>query len=220
MSLKRKLKNKVIIIVSLIIIFFVAVVRFVLYLVEPKSYPGSKYEQAVEFLRNEFSERISRENFDEVNTDLTYGKERPAFYPPNEKFRFISKIYFFSKPDTYYVNKTKGGKVQKVRVGYVKINYNGKEYRLIVNSYVENNYIIYFRDLTNGKTTFELGRFIRLNNDGGKYLGNPEDFEYEIDFNFAYFLNRYNIKNNSLPIYEDNKLDFAVEAGERFNIKE
>lgn len=220
MNLKRKLKSKTLIFVGAFIVVSIITTWVVLQSTNSKLDEKTRYIEAVEYYRNGFiqfqKQGIIGKN--SVNPDTI---SLPVFYPVNEEYRFKSKIYFFSEPDTVTFKKTKGGQFTTTMLGYVKINYKEKEYKLNVSPYNDSEYIIWFRDLTNGETTYSLGRYLMLNNDKVRGFEFKEDFEYDIDFNFAYFLTwRFGRENSSMPIFNYNKLDFAVEAGERFKIKE
>ncbi len=220
MNLKRKLKSKTLIFVGTFIVVSIITTWVVLQSTNSKLDEKTRYIEAVEFLRKNFilSQRQKMEKSKSVNVDTI---PLPVFYPPNQEYRFQSRVYLYSKPDTFTIKKTKGGNFKYIINGYVKFNYKGKEYKLNVSPYNDSEYIIWFRDLTNGETTYSLGRYLMLNNDKVRGFEFKEDFEYDIDFNFAYFLTwRFGRENSSMPIFNYNKLDFAVEAGERFKIKE
>ncbi len=169
-----------------------------------------KYVQAIEFFRhnrNTLLEKRISEN-DSTNALQIY------YYPPNPKFRFFSKLYYYKFPIEEWVTKSLGKKILLKKIGYFKINYNGKEYKLQAYSYNLFRFRIYFTDLTTGVTTSKLNRYLEFK------INDNKDYVYDIDFNFAYFTERIFINSESVPLVKDNKLDFAVEAGERFKIKE
>ncbi len=122
------------------------------------------------------------------------------YFPPNGEFKFQAELIPEEKYDS----------VAKLPVaGKIKFKYKNKTYFLT--AYYENDSTLFvpFKDLTNGKETYE----------GGRYLNIPikkNAKKITLDFNYAY--NPYCAYNPNyvctLPP-EENYLDFPVKAGEK-----
>ena len=136
------------------------------------------------------------------------------YYKPNPDFVFKSKLYEYEKKDTIIIYGTKGEKRNTVRYGYVKINYKGKDYHINVYEGTtrdgENYFSIWFTDMTTGKETYGVGRYIDFD------LNPDKNFVYTIDFNLAY--NPYCAYSPdyscAIPSKEDH-IDLAIKAGEK-----
>ena len=136
------------------------------------------------------------------------------YYKADPEFVFKSKLYEYEKKDTIIIYGTKGEKRSAVRYGYVKISYKGKDYHINVYEGTtrdgENYFSIWFTDMTTGKETYGVGRYIDFE------LNPDKNFVYTIDFNLAYNpYCAYSAKYScAIPTKEDH-LDLAVTAGEK-----
>lgn len=205
------MKSKKIFLVILIALTLIALLYWgINYFYNKPLSEEEKYIQAVEYFRKNkeimFAKRSGFE--DSLSSFKIY------YYPINPKFRFFSKLYLYDKPIDEWVSKSQGKKILLQKIGYFKINYNGKEYKL--ETYIFNlfRFRVFFTDLTTGVTTSKFNRFLEF------YYHEDKDFVYDVDFNFAYFSERVFYNSASIPLIKENKLDFAVEAGERFKIEE
>ena len=109
---------------------------------------------------------------------------------------------------------TKGEERKAVKVGYVKFNYDVKDYKLNVyeghTKSGETYNSIWFTDITTNKESYGVGRYLDF-----ELFNNPENI-YKIDFNLAYNpYCSYSAKYScAIPSKED-YLDLAVTAGEK-----
>lgn len=136
------------------------------------------------------------------------------YFDVDPDFVFKSKLFEYESKDTVIIFGTKGEERKTVRFGYVKLVYEGKEYK--INVYQgstrsgEVYYSIWFTDLTTNNESYGVGRYI----DFEKL--NDIDHIYEIDFNLAY--NPYCAYSPdyscAIPTKED-YLPVAIKAGEK-----
>jgi uncharacterized protein len=145
------------------------------------------------------------------------------YFPVDAGYRVTAK--FTATPDEqYFWMPTSSGRSQKyTRVGVLKFKLNGKEYAL--NAYqserimtdakmkfFQNRLFVPFRDLTSGKETYGVGRYV--------YLTMPKDGgggELTLDFNLAFNPScAYGNDQFSCPIPpKDNFLETEIKAGEK-----
>ncbi len=147
-----------------------------------------------------------------MDTSIKY--EPLKFYEPNPDFIFKSKLYRIDKPDSVDIFGTKGTSKKYLRYGYFNLNYKGQDYKLYLYHITTPEgfkvYNIWFKDATNGKETYENGRYLVFEKNM------DDDFEYTIDLNKA---------TNPLCAYSDlfncpkptdkDSLPFEVKAGEK-----
>lgn len=143
------------------------------------------------------------------------------WYPPNVQFYFSSMLYRYPLVEEVKVLGTKGEERNYSRYGFFKIMHAGKEYR--INAYkfspkdrekyeqYKKYLSVWFTDLTTGKETYHVGRYIDL----GEEDPNRAHI-YTIDFNKAYnpycaYSARYSC---AVPLREDN-LPIEIRAGEK-----
>lgn len=144
------------------------------------------------------------------------------YFDINADFIFNSKLYKYALPETVEVYGTKGEKRKYIKYGYFLINYKRKSYKLNVYKYrdidiktgkenLKNYLIIWFRDLTTGDETYEVGRYLDIEEESP----DPEHI-YTIDFNKA-----YNPYCAYTPLYscaiprEEDFLSIRIKAGEK-----
>ena len=164
-----------------------------------------------------FQLRLSHQRFPAI---IVFDPKSPRFssykgleyFPPDLAYRFVLPLTPNPAPDTTIILSTRGNQRGAVRVGWFDFLVDGmpcrlEAVRLLEPGVGENDISIFFRDLTTGKDTYEVGRYV-----------NPEplpDGRYVIDFNFAYnpacaFSEHYNC-----PIPPPaNALAVAIRAGE------
>ena len=136
------------------------------------------------------------------------------YYPFNPKYVFYGPIerYIFhiSNPE-YYATflTTKGTKKRYIRYGKFHFKLNGKEYTIqIYKSILSDALFIPFKDMTNGKETYEGGRYI----DAEILTG----YNMVLDFNMAYNPSCvYNEKFICIFPPKENVLNIRIEAGEK-----
>jgi len=134
------------------------------------------------------------------------------YYFPQPELRFRTPLVAAPDDERVVLTKRKGQEVPYVRKGHVAFRYDGKVHRLEVFGPAEGeqDYLwLPFFDATSGGETYPGGRYLDL------AVG--EDGMVDLDFNYAYNpLCDYNPEryNCTLPP-PGNRLDFAVEAGEK-----
>ena len=162
------------------------------------------------------------ENDDFKNPDKSplSKKERKAFeehdfYPVDEKLRVMASLQRTPESKPFQMATSDGGQRLYRKYGDLIFDLNGKGYSLEIYQQVPrfgstgNQDLLFlpFKDLTNGKETYEAGRYLH-------YESAPEGNEMIIDFNKAYnpycaYSDRY-----SCPLApEANHLDTEIKAG-------
>jgi len=135
------------------------------------------------------------------------------YFPIDLSYRYELPLIRDSQPEKIVIVSTRGNRRSAERVGWVSFWVGKTACRLEVTRLLEpgvgeNDLSIFFCDLTNGKETYPLGRYVDLRKlDNGNYL---------LDFNQAYspacaFSDYYNC-----PIPpKSNRLGVAIRAGEK-----
>lgn len=180
-----------------------------------------KYISEIENFRHEKDEYMKNDPASPFNFKGKVHFEQLKYYEPDPEFVFKSKLYEDEDKDTIVIFGTKGEERKAVRYGYVKLDYNGRGYK--VNVYEGSTkgdkkyYSIWFTDKTTGEETYGVGRYIDFEPEyesGSSSLN--KDFVYTIDFNLAY--NPYCAYSPdyscAIPTKEDH-IDLAIEAGEK-----
>ena len=128
-----------------------------------------------------------------------------VFYGPIERY-----IFHISNPE-YYATflTTKGTKKRYIRYGKFHFKLDGKEYTIqIYKSILSDALFIPFKDMTNGKETYEGGRYI----DAEILTG----YNMVLDFNMSYNPSCvYNEKFICILPPKENLLNIRIEAGEK-----
>ncbi len=135
------------------------------------------------------------------------------YYYPQKELNFYAPFTAEAGTDTVKMTKRKGNIVDYVRRGKVSFRHQGSVHTLSLFGPGDTSHGDYlflpFYDETSGKETYGGGRYldVEINADGFVHL----------DFNFAYNpLCDYNpMKYNCTLPPEENKLGFAVDAGEQ-----
>ena len=130
------------------------------------------------------------------------------YYPIDLQYHLIGELHIYGRQRQIEVPDTGGSTITMERFGRLYTTWRGKEFWLEVYRGLESGVLeAFFKDATNGKTTYSGGRYVRID-PLTKGL-------YAIDFNMAY--NPYCDYN---PEYicpmppPQNFLPFAIEAGE------
>ena len=136
------------------------------------------------------------------------------YYPFDPQYVFfgqIERFIFHIENPKYYATflTNKGTNKRYLRYGKFRYNLNGKEYAVeIYKSILSDNLFIPFKDLTNGKETYEGGRYI----DAEILPG----YKMVLDFNMAYHPScAYNEKFICALPPRENMLDISIKAGEK-----
>ncbi len=136
------------------------------------------------------------------------------YFEVNPKFVFTSKLYEYPEKDTVIIFGTKGEPRKTVKYGYLKFQYDTKEYKINVyeSCGVEGTkyYSIWFTDKTTNKESYGVGRYL-------DFEKQPDpNYIYTIDFNLAY--NPYCAYNPNyscaIPSQED-YIPLEIKAGEK-----
>ncbi len=134
--------------------------------------------------------------------------EQLAYYPIDLRYRLRGELHIYGRQRIVEIPNTDGTTTELERFGRFVAAFGEQDFWLeVYRSPQTGETEIFFKDLTNGHTTYGGGRYARL--------GREQDGMYVIDFNNAY--NPYCAYN---PTYicplppPQNHLDFAVEAGE------
>ncbi len=135
-------------------------------------------------------------------------------FPFDLSLRFEGPITRYDTPFPDTIVGTKGDLRPAIRYAYFPFDYRGKEYRLelykILGDDPEYNKYLFlgFTDETTGDESYPTGRYI-------DFSENPEN-HYVIDFNLAYNpYCAYNPRYTCAIPSEENRLPFAIRAGER-----
>ncbi len=134
------------------------------------------------------------------------------YFPVDLRYRYLLPLTPAPRPDTVVILSTRGTRRRALRAGWFEFEVQGRRCRLEATRLLEpgvgeHDLGVFFRDVTSGKETYPMGRYldaVRLPD--GRYL---------LDFNQAYnpacaFSVHYNCplppKGNTLPV--------AIRAGE------
>ncbi|MEW6377599.1 MAG: DUF1684 domain-containing protein [Thermodesulfobacteriota bacterium] len=136
------------------------------------------------------------------------------YFPFNPKYVFAGEIerYIFhiNNPKYYATFLTnKGTHKRYIRYGKFHFNLDGKEYTIEIYKSILSDYLfIPFKDKTNGKGTYEGGRYM----DAEILPG----YKMLLDFNMAYHPScAYNEKFICVLPPKENTLDIEIKAGEK-----
>lgn len=131
-----------------------------------------------------------------------------AYYPIDLRYRLRGELHVYGRQRIVEIPNTDGTTTELERFGRFVSAFGAQGFWLeVYRSPQTGQAEVFFKDRTNGHTTFGGGRYARLTQE--------DDGMYVIDFNNAY--NPYCAYN---PAYicplppRQNHLDFAVEAGE------
>lgn len=134
--------------------------------------------------------------------------EQLAYYPIDLRYRLRGELHIYGRQRIVEIPNTDSTITELERFGRFVSAFGEKDFWLeVYRSPQTSEAEVFFKDLTNGHTTYGGGRYARLTRE--------DDGMYVIDFNNAY--NPYCAYN---PAYicplppRQNHLDFAVEAGE------
>jgi uncharacterized protein (DUF1684 family) len=137
-----------------------------------------------------------------------------SYYPFNPKYVFMGHIERYSlninNPKYYATFLTnKGTNKRYIRYGNFHFELGGKDHTIeVFKSILSDSLFIPFKDQTNGKETYQGGRYIDTEIEAGYLM--------ILDFNMAYYPScAYNEKFVCALPPEENMFDFPIPAGER-----
>jgi len=139
--------------------------------------------------------------------------ERLLYYPPDPRYALKARLEKFSEPQPLKVSTTRKLEKQFYRYARVLFQLAGKEMSLTalktsLDGPDAQYLFIPFKDMSNGRETYEVGRFLDVKD--------PGEGEFVLDFNRCYnpLCNYSPAYNCPLPPLE-NILDVAIPAGEK-----
>jgi uncharacterized protein (DUF1684 family) len=139
------------------------------------------------------------------------------YYPFDPKYVFLDQIerytFHINNPKYYATFLTnKGTNKRYIRYGKFQFKLDGKEYTIeVYKSILSDNLFIPFKDKTNGRETYEGGRYLEAEILPG--------YKMVLDFNMAYYPScAYNKNFICVLPPKENTLDVGIRAGER-NLK-
>lgn len=156
---------------------------------------------------------------------MVYDPERPQFkhfshllyFPPDPKYAVKAVVEKFPTIETFKVHTTQKEEKTFYRFARVKFQIEGKEFQLTAFKFTlnekdpeYNSMFIPFSDVTSGKETYEVGRFLDVHEPWGK------EQAVILDFNRCYnpLCNYSPGFNCPIPPLE-NYLDIPIKAGEK-----
>ncbi len=188
----------------------------------------SKDEFSAEYYTNIEEYRHKTDSLFKYSDTSPFKKDKSVKYTGikwfdiDPKFVFKSRLIKYEKPDTVIVLGTKGEERKQIRYGWFEFDYKKLKYKVNVYKYLESditpgremlkNYLaVWFRDKTTGKETYEIGRYLEVEEESS-----DPNYLYTLDFNKAY--NPYcaytPIYSCAIPRKED-YLDLKITAGEK-----
>ncbi len=136
------------------------------------------------------------------------------YYPFNPKYVFKGEIERYSlninNPKYYATFLTnKGTNKRYIRYGRFHFKLDGKEHTIeVFKSILSDSLFIPFKDQTNGRDTYEGGRYLETEIEAG--------YQVVLDFNIAYYPScAYDEKFVCALPPKENMFDFPIPAGER-----
>lgn len=133
------------------------------------------------------------------------------WYEATDAARVVARFVTHAKPQTIGITNVLGQVEQLPSPGYAEFTLNGHKLRLdpVIEEPGADELFYIFRDRTSGRTTYGAGRFL--------YSPMPKDGTVVLDFNKAYTPPCAFTRFATCPLPPArNRLDVAVEAGERF----
>ena len=172
--------------------------------------PETKYLQDLAKYRADVKE-FFKNSEDSPVVDMTE-KIIPFYYKPNEDYKVEAYLEEYKEQDTLEMLTTQADVRSMIRYGELKFKLNDEKFTLTAYVNIEHpdSFFIPFHDETNGKETYEAGRYIDLEITNQK--------KYILDFNLAYNpYCYYNVKYSCPIVPEGNFLKTKIEAGEKAN---
>lgn len=169
------------------------------------------YEQEIKQTRVQRDMRL-REKESVLAPDRRDAFRGLDFYRVDSTYRFVVPLRRFSSPDTVMIAESTGGLRSQTRVGRVTVPLpTGKEDLAVFRGEGDDSrgrLWIPFSDSTNGKTTYEGGRYVDLNSVGTDSV--------VVDFNRTYNPTCVYDPDYACPVPPpENRIDAPVPAGEK-----
>lgn len=172
------------------------------------------YAGALMMERAEKDFNLKNDPHSPFNRDPDAKYDKLKYFDPDTTFIFASKLFRYNTQDTIIIMGTRGEQRKAVKAGYVVLEYQDEEHRLnVYKSFGQQGqpyYSMWFTDLTSGKETYKIGRYL-------DFSYSPDaDHIYIIDFNRAYSPYCAYSELFTCPIpTKDDHLNFAIRAGEK-----
>ena len=181
-----------------------------------------EYKRAIEKYRKEKDSLFIYDENSPFKRDTTMKFTGLKYFDINPDFVFKSKLYKYAIPETVIVLGTKGEERLQIKYGFFQFTYKGQSYKINAykypdasikdgKEYLRNYLAVWFRDLTTGDETYEVGRYLEIEPES------PDpDYLYTLDFNKA-----YNPYCAYTPLYscaiprEEDFIRLRVTAGEK-----
>lgn len=167
------------------------------------------YTEKAEKTRDEYKKSLASMENSPIEK---LGVRAMSFFEPNEKWVFEADFIKTEGDREFKVQMTDSSTESSKLAGYATVRIDGKAYNMMV--FDEGaNYLIPFKDLTNGKETYGGGRYINI--EKGQLVGK----KLTIDFNNSHnFYCAYDEKFVCPVPPRENHLPVRVEVGE-LNVK-
>ncbi len=161
--------------------------------------------------------RLSHQRFPAI---IVFDPQSPRFadykglhwFPADMSYRYVLSLTPNPSPDTVIILSTRGNQRHALRAGWFEFKLKGTTCRLEATRLLEpgvgeHDLGIFFRDLTTGKESYGLGRYVDVEpRDDGRYV---------LDFNLAYNPACAVSEHYNCPIPpKANTLKVAIRAGE------
>ncbi|MBM4175958.1 MAG: DUF1684 domain-containing protein [Ignavibacteria bacterium] len=183
---------------------------------------GSEYFSQIQKHRRQTDSLFKYSDTSPFKRDNSVKYTAIKWFDVNPDFVFKSRLIKYENPDTVIVLGTKGEERNQIKYGWFEFDFNKVRYKINVYKYLESditpgremlkNYLaVWFRDQTTGKETYEVGRYLEVEEESA-----DPNYLYSLDFNKAY--NPYcaytPIYSCAIPRKED-FIDLKIEAGEK-----
>ncbi len=178
---------------------------------------GEEWIKEIEELRREKDEFFRYGDGSPIPMEEREGFEGLSYFPVDRKFRFVLDLKEHPDKENIEIEDTSGQVRRLLRWGEFGFELDGKEYRL--QAYTTDprreEVFVPFKDKTNGKETYEAGRYIDLYFDRDR-IGD----KWVLDFNKAYNpWCAYSMSYACPFVPPENWLDMEIRAGEKKYVK-
>lgn len=175
----------------------------------------SQYEKDIATYRSDYIKELLTEPRKPVSEEQSYGLQ---FFKAREEYAIVAKVLLLPNTDTVLFATSAGIKKTYTRYATVTFSIRDKDYTLTIyqspilklKDGMQNMIFLPFKDLTNGTSTYEGGRYLDLS------ISDIKENTILIDFNKCY--NPYCAYSGGFacPVPpRENFLSVAIEAGEQ-----
>jgi uncharacterized protein len=177
----------------------------------PTGRPGETFDASLLVESRLAKDKALREDDSPIPGPLRENFAGLPYYPPNPKLAIPVTLEKFPSADTVSIAASGGETRRMIRHGRFRFSIDGQEHSLTVYKHLDNqtDLFIPFRDATNGRETYKVGRYLDLDE-------KPGEVDYLLDFNYAYSpYCAYNPAYTCPLVPRENVLTVAIEAGEK-----